>query len=360
MSLFSRHNSQQLGRDTAKQLVSGHLALVAYWALRHANVIDAMNADGINIAVFAAKTSMAGDVLEALLNYLASAGLAEIENGHAKLTPAGKAVREHEDGVLEMVRAYQPALSAIEHFLARLKTYGGAHARKNDLAADSQGTRFSEEVFPALEKAILKSGATHILDLNCANASLLLRLGTATKNLAGVGVVADSLANRKANESISKAGFEKRFIAVTGNPLDICKDPRDAFERLGISAIFWEQLDCVVACNVFGELAGRDATTAIAALARLPRIFPGATIFLAEATEDADREPPYYAAELALLLAIGRHKLLPAQQWRDMLQTAGLKLAAETSLTTDSLTLFACAPTQKPAKKSAAVVSPGA
>ena len=101
--------------------------------------------------------------------------------------------------------------------------------------------------------------------------------------------------------------------------------------------------------------------SAIAALARVPRVFPGATLVLAEGCADEERPENYYAAELALLLAISRHTLLPVQQWRDMLGVAGLKVAGETALATDDLTVLVCEPGRRERKATGvkAAVSPG-
>jgi hypothetical protein len=362
MAMFSR--SKTVAQETAHKLVSGHMSLLAYWALRHAGVIGAMLAEGkggVDVGAFAARTNMSPEVLFSLLEYLASTGLATVTEGRATLSAMGRALREHEDGVLEMVRAYQPVLSAVEHLLARLKTYGGNISRKPEALLESQTVRYAADVYPALEKAILKSGATHVLDLNCGTGELLIRLGKATKNLAGVGVGGDGLSVRKANEAVTRAGFEKRFIAVAGTPMDVCMETREAFERLGISTAFWESVDCVVATGVFGELAGRDSATVIAALARIPRIFPNAAVILAEACDDPKRDETYYAAEMNLLLGITRHMLLPVQQWRDMLKVAGLRIAGETALATDALTLFMCEPVGaavRKAKGAKAAISP--
>ncbi len=120
---------RKIAQQTAQQLIAGHFALVAWWTLRHAGVFDAIakqeaeTREGLNVLVFATRTNMAPEVLSALLNYLAKAGLVTLKDGHALLTAEGKGLLEHEDGVLELIRAYQPVLEMSEHLLAKLKTY---------------------------------------------------------------------------------------------------------------------------------------------------------------------------------------------------------------------------------------------
>lgn len=345
--MFSR--SRNLARETAQRLLTGHTALLAYWALRHAGVLDEMrrSPEGLDPGAHARRTSMAPDVLAALVKYLAHAGLVAVAGNRATLTPAGRALYEHEDGVLELLRAYQPVLGALEHLLARLKTYGNGVSRKADALIASQAARYDEEVFPAIQRALGKSKATHLLDLNCGSGEFLMHLAQATPGIAGVGICGDGIAVRKANEAITARKIEKRFIAVTGRALDICTDTREAFDRLGISTTFWEKIDAVLACNTLAELAGQDATSTTAALARIPRAFPGATLILVEPMADARRDATYYAAELELLLGLSRQALLPAERWRDMLTVAGLKVESETPLATDNLCVFVCTPSKK-------------
>ena len=284
MAIFSR--SKTAGRETAQRLIAGHTTLTAYWALRHAGVLNAMLAapEGIDPARHAASANMSAEVLSALLAYLAKNELVEFKGERARLTAAGRALRENEDGVLEFLRAYQPVLHSVEHLLARLKTYGNGLSRRAESILESQVARYSEEVYPALQRAVIAAKATHVLDLNSGTGELLVRLAKATRDVAGVGVCADGPAVRRSNDTITAQGLEKRLIAVVGNGIEVCSDTRDTFERLGISTSFWEKVDCIVACNVFAELAGRDAASAIAALARIPRAFPRATLIIAEPT----------------------------------------------------------------------------
>ena len=69
---------------------------------------------------------MAPDVLKALLDYLATTGLLVFKEKQASLTAEGAALLEHEDGLLELLRSYEPVLDLVEHLLARLKTAGAA------------------------------------------------------------------------------------------------------------------------------------------------------------------------------------------------------------------------------------------
>src|ERR1700743_2274403 len=155
--MFSR--SKKLAQQTAQHLISGHLTLSAWWTLKNAGLFDAIlkieaehpEDKGLELLVHATRTSMAPDVLYALVNYLQSAGLLVVTGDRAMLTPEGKALLQHEDGLLELVRSYQPVVSVVEHMLAKLKIPGGAVIRrKTETLADAQAKRHALELFPGI------------------------------------------------------------------------------------------------------------------------------------------------------------------------------------------------------------------
>ena len=69
---------------------------------------------GVEPLVHATRTNMSAEVLGALLEYLGRVGLVAIgPGGRATLTDDGRALLEFGDGVLQMVRAYQPVLESL-------------------------------------------------------------------------------------------------------------------------------------------------------------------------------------------------------------------------------------------------------
>jgi SAM-dependent methyltransferase len=355
-------NSKKLAQQTAQRVVAGHFTLTAWWALKHAGVFDAMlkleaekkdgEGDALVPLVHAARTSMAPEVLKALLEYLASAGLVNFNGDQARLTPEGKALLEHEDPVLELVHAYEPILDSAEHLLARLKTVGGGAVnspvhRKSDAFTDSQARRYAPEVFPAVLSVLVKQGCTHLLDLACGAGDLLMHLAKNTRNIVGVGIGTDGGAVRRANRTIAGKGLEKRLIAVAASPLEVCADTRRTFDRIGISKQLWDEIDCLIAPTLFSELAAKDAqgsAAVIQTLSAIPRNFPNAHLLLIEPVASPRFDKNYYAPELSLLLRLSNSAPWPPEKWRDMLRQARLRLLHESPLTTDGLTLFLCKP----------------
>lgn len=73
--------SRKTAQQTAQRLIAGHFTLIAWWTLRHAGVFDAVlkqeqaDGEGLNPLVFATRTNMAPDVLQAFIDYLTTAGL---------------------------------------------------------------------------------------------------------------------------------------------------------------------------------------------------------------------------------------------------------------------------------------------
>lgn len=378
MFTISRKSSQQ----TAHRLISGHVTLIAWWALRHAGVFDAIlkheadTGEGLNPLVFATRTNMAHDVLGALIDYLVAADLLSLRNDQVRLTPDGRALLDAEDGVLELLRAYQPVLAMSEHLLAKLKSYGpplsppansrpsngnaspanaaagggglGSVTRKNEYLLESQSRRYAPEVFPAVAHLIAKHKFSHLLDIACGTGELLIHLARQRKKLVGVGIGADPLMVRRANAAISAADLESRLIAVSASPLDICTDTLRAFDRIGLSRQLWHELDLVIACTVLSDVGAQSLdpdADLTRALTGLRKNFPGASLLVMEPVTSPRFEKNYYAPELALLLRLTRATPWHPDRWRTLFCAARYTLTEESPLTTDGLSLFLLKPT---------------
>lgn len=354
MFSMARKQAQQL----AQQFLSGHCTLIAWWTLRHAGVFEAIlqfqaAGEGLDPLVFATRTSMSPDVLRALLDYLSTVGLVQFKKDGVRLTSDGKALLEHEDAVLEMIRAYQPLLDMAEHLLARLKTYASAGlngaaaapgtsvVRKTEYLVESQAKRYAGEIFPAITDLIAQYRLAHVMDLNCGSGDLLMHIAQAHKRVVGVGIGIDGIAVRKANAAITAADLEKRLIAVTASPYDVCTDTQRTFDRIGVSRQLWKEISGLVAVGLFSEWTSRpeDITRVLTALRKN---FPTATLLFVEPTASPRFDRNYYAPELTLLLSLARATPLPPEKWREILAQTGYKLLHEEPLNTDGLTIFVC------------------
>jgi SAM-dependent methyltransferase len=356
--MFSMARKQ--AQELARQYLSGHCTLIAWWTLRHAGIFEAIvksqseNGEGLDPLVHATRTSMSPDVLRALLDYLASVGLITMKKDGAHLSSEGRALLEHEDAVLELIRAYQLVLDMAEHLLARLKTYapaginGGAGAgvsvvRKSEYLAESQAKRYAGEVYPAVGELVAKYKLAHLLDICCGTGELLVHVATAHKRVVGVGIGSDGISVQKANAAITAADLEKRLIAVTASPFDVCIDTQHTFDRIGVSRQLWKAINGILATNLFSELTARPDEIA-RTLTAVQKNFPTATLILIEPTASARFDRNYYAPELTLVLSLARAVPWPVEQWRTALAQARYKLVHETPLTTDGLTIFTCKP----------------
>ncbi len=349
--MFSLAKKQ--AQQTAHQLLAGHCGLMAWWALRHAGVFAAMikykteHNQGLQPLLHATRTNMAPDVLDALLQYLASANLIVFKKDGVHFTSEGQALYDHEDGVLELIRAYQPVLDMAEHLLAKLRGAGtnnsGGVQRKSEYLVESQGERFAAEVFPAMDAIIARLKFTHLLDLTCGSGDLLMHVLTQHKNIVGVGIGSDSGAVRKANDAITGADLDKRLIAVSANPLDICTDTHRTFDRIGVSRQLWKGFDCLIATNLLTDIAARPEELG-RILTAMGRHFPAAHVMIIEPVDSPKLQKNYYAPELALLTRLARVAPLPPEQWREHFGAAKLNLVEEESLTTEGLTVFVCKP----------------
>jgi 2-polyprenyl-3-methyl-5-hydroxy-6-metoxy-1,4-benzoquinol methylase len=359
-------SSRKSAQQTAQRLLSGHVTLIAWWALRHAGVFEAMakQEGGLDPLVHATRTNMAPEVLRALLDYLASSGLATFKGEQVSLTAEGKALLEHEDGVLELIRAYQPVLEMSEHLLAKLKTYGppgsiggsgagggagvGGVYRKSEYLQESQTKRFAAEVYPAVQEVVAEHRLAHLLDVACGGGDLMLYLAKKMKNIVGVGIGADAPSVRRANAAITEADLEKRFIAVAANPLDVLTETQRSFDRIGISRQLWNSFDCLIVNGVLSEYASTATTDPLAAVAKTlaatRKNFPQAHLLLIEPVSSPRFEKNYYAAELALVLRLTRSAPWTSEKWQAVFGKAQYEVKAEVGLTIDGLVVFLCKP----------------
>ena len=293
------------------------------------------------------------DVLYAFWwNTLEAGGLLEVTGDRAQLTAEGRALLEHEDSLLEMVRSYQPVLGAVEHMLAKLKIPGGAAVRrKTETLVDAQAKRHAAELFPAIRSLVAQNNLGHVLDLNCGAGDLLVHLATQVKNVVGVGICADGTLSRRANGAITAAKLEKRLIAVPANPLEALTGTRATFERIGISRQLWAEIDCLIATSIFTEVQAKDADLrgdpksvehVTKVLSAIPKHFPKAHLVLAEPTASPRFDKNYYGPEMALLMRLTKTSLFSTEQWRELLKESKLQLLHEQALQTDGMTLFFC------------------
>ncbi|MCL2640627.1 MAG: hypothetical protein FWD53_07275 [Phycisphaerales bacterium] len=343
--MFSR--SKKLAQQTAKQLIAGHFTLTAWWALRHAGVFDAMlkleseKKEGMIPLVHAARANMAPDVLEALIDYLVTTGMLAHKGGQVRLTPEAKSLLKHENPVLELVCAYSPILASAEHLLARLKTGNTGSSRKTDAFLDAQAKRYTPEVFPAVLATLKAHSCTHLLDLTAGTGDLLMYAAKNSRNIVGVGIGEGDI--RRTNRAIASNDLAKRLIAIAANPIEICNDTKRTFARIGISKQLWDEIDCILACNLFSELT-KDPDALTKTLSTIAKNFPNARLLLIEPTASPRFDKNYYASELSLLLRLSNSTPWPAEKWRETLKQARFRVLAESSLTTDGLTLFLCKP----------------
>ena len=241
-----------------------------------------------------------------------------------------------------------------EHLLAKLKSYtpavaasgngsagAGGISRKAEYLLDSQAKRYSQEVLPKIGDEIAKQKLTHLLDLSCGVGELLIDVAARFKQVVGVGVGADAMAVRRANDAIDKARLDKRLIAVTANPFDLCLETQRTFDRIGISRQLWKELDCLIALNLFSEFTGRTEEIK-RVLSAIPRSFPKCTLLLVEPVSSPRCDENYFASELNLLLRLSRSPVLETESWRELIGSARLRIAGESQLNTDGLTIFTC------------------
>ncbi|HVS70333.1 MAG TPA: hypothetical protein VHQ47_03675 [Phycisphaerae bacterium] len=350
-------NTRKLAQQTSQRLITGHCALVAWSTLKHAGVLDAVadvGAEGLDAKVHAVRRNMAPDILAALFDYLTAAGLIAITGNRASFTAEGRALFDHDDGVLDLIRAYQPSLAAAEHLLAKLKTpvADGGGMRKSEALLESRARRQGPELYPAIEALIREHRFSHLLDVQCGTGELLLAMAKKIRGVVGVGIGADDAACHRANTAFSEASMEKRLIAVPGAAADVLGDTRRSFERIGISKQLWRDLDLVILSMLFSDTV-READSVSALLAGARRHFPRAGLLLIEPVESPRLAKNYHAPELALLLRLTRTALWTVEQWREVLAKARLPITAEVPLNVDGLTLFLSKPPVGAAKPAA-------
>jgi hypothetical protein len=297
---------------------------------------------------------MAPDVLAALLDYLADHELLTRAGRGYVLAPAGEALLEYEEGTLDQVRAYQPVLQALEHLLARLKMYGGAVARRADIATAATVARYEREVYPAVREQLAAAGVAQVLDLCGGSGDLLCYLAQQRRELIGVGISSEVPLARQANALIDKQKLDKRLIAIPADPVDVCTNTGPTFERIGVSRPLWEKFDGLLAIGFLGGSGGPERPGPAELLRALAENFPYARLVVGEPCVGAELEQNYDAPEQRLLARLSHAEPRSAEAWMSMLTAAGYAVQQTQTLATDGLTLFVCAaPRRRPGRSAA-------
>ena len=260
----TRKQAQQI----ARQFLTGHCGLVAWWTLRHAGVLEAIAAaqaeggKGFDPAAHAGRTNMSQEILVALLDYLSQAGLVAFKKEGVVMTTDGQALFEYEDGVLELIRAYQPVLDMAEHLLRGSRVTVRATGARRGACIGRRNICWIRS--KALSGGGLSGGGGHGGEHRLRSFGYHVRdggsfdaCGQRHKRVVGVGIGGDGFAVRRANEAIAKADLEKRLIAVTASPVDVCANTERTFDRIGISRQLWKEINCVMASHFFSEYAAR-------------------------------------------------------------------------------------------------------
>lgn len=347
MSLFGSPKRKQ-AEQTAERLISGHLTLHAIWALSHAKVFEAMRQKPVMPLTYALQTKLSVEVLTALLEYLRQRGILSRSKEGFSLTPEGEALLDFELGPLEFVNAYQPVTSSLEHLLANLKKPGSGTAPRRDALAAAHAKRFSEELYPAILDILRQEKVSHLLDLNCGAGDLILHVAQAERSVVGVGIGGDGVLVRQANEKINAAGYDRRFLAVAANIIEVCLSPRKHLERIGVSQQLWERFEAVVLVDALTEVAAEDPERVTQALTNLARFFHKSRLILVEQSADARSASPC-EAEIALLTRLSGLAPLTKDQWREHFKTAGYELLSSSGSLAGGMTIYTLKSTAKPA-----------
>ncbi len=340
MGMFTPAKRKE-ARLVTEQLTAGFVALQAFWALANAGVLAAMAEAPIVPAQFAQRANMSSQVLTALVEYLAAQGLLEETAGSYALAAPGRQLMEHA-ATLELVRGHQGVLFMLEHLLGQLKTYGHGVERRTHIVAKAQGQRRYGEIFPAIERLVHKARARVALDVGCDAEDLLLFIAKKQPRLTGLGLSETESLAHLANEAFAREKLAQRVRAAACPFADFQLQPLAALQRADFPAAVWQRVDCVIACDAFGEISARpEGITRF--MKKLVEAFPRAAIIVAMPCANDAFLAQTGGPELDLLLRLTQRTLMPEEQWETVFIRAGLEVSQRVRLHTDGFTVWTLA-----------------
>ncbi|MGB0598425.1 MAG: methyltransferase domain-containing protein [Rubripirellula sp.] len=154
-------------------------------------------------------------------------------------------------------------LSAIAKNENRKGDFSGRCGQRIASAGRDYGAHFVDRSFKAfLEEANYKA----VADLGCGSAERLIQIGTANRNLQGIGIEVNSGAVSLARSSIAKAGLQDRIQVVAGDLRELSPSHD------------WEDVELVFSFFMGHDLWPRQQC--LLALQNVRKMFPNAHRFL--------------------------------------------------------------------------------
>lgn len=299
-------------------------AFALYEGYTLTNVIAALDKVGVikdledsGIEVGRAHHRSVGDtaLLEASLRYLAQRGIVEEESGLYTLSTLGKAVREDKGYLVWLSGSYGEALHSLDALLRGTMRYGEDIVRDGHWVAEGSALIGRKDVAPEAMKLLEGLSFNRVVDLGCGNARFLQAV-CQRFDCDGVGIDISPEACDDAAREIQSAGLADRMQVRCGDAMDLAPIPQLSETELVISFFMLHEIAAQSRSSVmdyFSEMSSR-----------LPR---GAHILIGEVAppQPWPTEPPeLFTPEFALIHAVMRQSLPTEEEWREMLEEAGL------------------------------------
>ncbi len=284
--------------------------------LEMSGYLSVLAAEGIDIGSVEARSSRERELLASSLRYLVNRRVAREAAGNFTLTAYGESVYRDRGFLLWLVGGYGEPLRRLDAMLALGKRYGEDFTRDGRWVADGTALLAKRYILPDAMALLGRLSFGSVLDLGCGNARFLISVCGAF-GARGIGVDLSPAAYAEAEKAVAEAGLTGRI------KLALC-DVRALDTIPGL-----DEVQLVVAFYLLHELlaVSREALTGyLSDLSR--RLPPGASLVIGE------MEPPTlgeagqaFTPEFSYVHAMMRQRLLPADDWAQVLSEGGYTMS---------------------------------
>jgi SAM-dependent methyltransferase len=297
----------------AFDLFEGYAASSILAALQMADLLSALETDGISDDVVADRDPDRAALLRASLSYLRQRNLVRYESGRYTLTPYGAEVCVDKGYLVWLVGGYGEPLRRLDSFLGTGHRYGVDYVRDGKWVAGGAALLGGKDMVPHARKLLREIEFDSILDLGCGNARFLIN-ACREFNARGVGIDISPEACADAERAVAEADMMDKIVITQADASAL--DEIDALAKT----------DLVVTFFLLHEILAHGSDVLHRYLADLRLRLPhGAHLLVAEVEPPSDHptDPQRFTPEFTYVHALMRQTLLPATGWTQALESSG-------------------------------------
>lgn len=292
-------------------------SLLALWRL---GLLDKAANEGVLVPdEIARELGLDRRLLRAVLDYLVVRGIFVVDDGTFRLSDQGKRLAPYYGYLPMHVGAYEPIFGSFERVLRGELVYG-ENLRRAEHELVGGMSSMEDALLARLAEVMSEIPFRGVLDMGCGSGRMLSQL-LRSSTLRGVGVDRTVEACEKARRNLAADGLADRTTILHGDA-----------SRLGdLPAGVLEEVDLVIAMFVMHEIHWQQSRSGVIACLRdISRIIGshGRFVMVEVSRAAGDRARPglRFIPEYQLVHEFSQQRLAGEDEWREMLDEAGLEV----------------------------------